>query len=93
MKGAKSFVISKTLVYQAYLRVKASKGGPGGDGMTMGGFESDLKNNLYRIWNRMSSGSYLPPPVKVVEIPKSDVQSRRALHIVSVGVALCRALA
>ena len=77
MSGAKSFQIPKKLVWDAYLRVKAAGGGPGVDGQTIEDFESDLKNNLYRIWNRMSSGSYFPPPVKLVEISKSDGRKRR----------------
>jgi len=74
---AKPFLIPKKLVWEAYLRVKASDGGPGVDGQTVEGFEVNLKDNLYRIWNRMSSGSYFPPPVKLVEIPKSDGRTRR----------------
>ena len=67
----KPFSISKHLVWEAYQRVKANKGAPGVDGCSIEDFETDLMNNLYRIWNRMSSGSYFPPPVKAVEIPKS----------------------
>ena len=73
---AKSFVIDRREVWQAYRRVKANKGGSGVDGVTMLEFERDLKGNLYRIWNRLSSGSYFPPPVKRVEIPKSDGKVR-----------------
>src|SRR5664280_3757730 len=51
-------------------KVKDNKGAPGVDGCSIEDIEADLKNNLYRIWNRMSSGSYFPPPVKAVEIPK-----------------------
>jgi len=72
MNSAKAFTIPKALIWDAYQDVKKSKGGPGADGQTMEEFEGNLKNNLYRIWNRMSSGSYLPPPVLWVEIPKSD---------------------
>jgi RNA-directed DNA polymerase len=67
----KPFSISKRLVWEAYQRVKANQGAPGVDGCSIEDFEADLKNNLYRIWNRMSSGSYFPPPVLAVEIPKS----------------------
>jgi RNA-directed DNA polymerase len=66
----KSFGISKELVWEAYRRVAANKGAAGVDGMTLEEFEKDLKNNLYKIWNRMSSGTYFPPPVKAVDIPK-----------------------
>jgi retron-type reverse transcriptase len=66
----KPFDIPKPMVWEAYRRVAANKGAPGVDGETLREFESDLKNNLYRVWNRMSSGSYFPPPVKAVEIAK-----------------------
>lgn len=72
MSSTKAFDIPKTLVWNAYLDVKRSAGGPGVDGQSMEEFERDLKNNLYKIWNRMSSGSYFPPPVLLVEIPKAD---------------------
>ena len=67
----KSFEISKGLVWEAYKRVKAKKGAAGVDGQSIADFEGDLRNNLYRIWNRMSSGTYFPPPVMAVEIPKT----------------------
>jgi RNA-directed DNA polymerase len=60
------------MVWEAYQRVKANKGAAGVDGQSVEQFEQDLKNNLYRLWNRMSSGSYFPPPVKAVEIPKAS---------------------
>jgi RNA-directed DNA polymerase len=60
----KPFDIPKRLVWQAWKRVKANGGAAGADGVTMGAFESDLGNNLYKIWNRMSSGTYFPPPVR-----------------------------
>jgi RNA-directed DNA polymerase len=67
----KSFEISKWTVQEAYRKVKANKGAPGVDGVSIEDFEAGLKNNLYRVWNRMSSGTYFPPPVKAVEIPKT----------------------
>ena len=67
----KPFTIPKQLVWEAYKRVKANKGAAGVDRVSMEGFEEDLRGNLYKIWNRMSSGTYFPPPVKAVEIPKS----------------------
>lgn len=73
---AKSFAISKREVWEAYKRVQARRGAPGIDGMTIDMFDRDLSKNLYRIWNRMSSGSYLAPPVKRVEIPKDDGTTR-----------------
>lgn len=74
--GAKSFKIAKHEVVQAYKRVKAKGGAAGADGVSLGQFERDLKRNLYRIWNRMSSGSYFAPAVKRVEIPKADGKKR-----------------
>jgi len=68
----KPFSISKRLGWEAYQRVKANKGAPGVDGCSIEDFEADLGNKLYRIWNRMSSGSCFPPPVLAVEIPKSQ---------------------
>ncbi len=68
----KPFVISKALVWEAYKRVKANKGAAGVDGQTIKMFEADLSSHLYRIWNRMSSGSYFPPAVKAVPIPKKS---------------------
>jgi RNA-directed DNA polymerase len=76
MEVAKPFIISKKLVWEAYLRVKANGGAPGVDGQTIEVFESNLKNNLYRLWNRMSSGTYFPPPVLRVGIPKRDGGTR-----------------
>lgn len=67
---AKPFVIPKRQVMQAYRLVRANAGAAGVDHQSLGDFEKDLKNNLYRLWNRMSSGSYFPPPVKSVAIPK-----------------------
>ena len=83
MIKTKSFVISKSVVWEAYKRVKANKGSSGVDGETLEVFEKDLKNNLYRLWNRMSSGSYFPPPVKLVEINKKS-GGKRPLGIPSV---------
>ena len=77
----KPFVIPKQLVGEAYRRVAANDGAPGVDKETLGEFESDLKNNLYRIWNRMSSGSYFPPPVRAVEIPKPHGGGVRVLGV------------
>lgn len=77
MTAAKPFEISKQTVWAAYLQVKRSKGNPGYDNVSMEDFEKDLKNNLYKIWNRMSSGTYFPPPVLEVEIPKADGKIRK----------------
>jgi RNA-directed DNA polymerase len=68
----KPFKIDKCQVYKAYKAVKSNQGAAGVDGQTLEQFESDWKRNLYRIWNRMSSGSYFPPPVRAVSIPKKS---------------------
>jgi hypothetical protein len=68
----KPFIIEKKQVYEAYEAVKSKGGAAGEDGQTIEQFEADLKNNLYKIWNRMSSGSYFPPPVRAVSIPKKS---------------------
>lgn len=72
MKQTKPFPITKRQVWEAYKRVKANQGGAGVDGQTLDGFGQDLENNLYKLWNRLASGSYQPPPVKRVEIPKAN---------------------
>jgi Retron-type reverse transcriptase len=81
----KPFEISKWEVWEAYRQVKANQGAPGIDGVTLDAFEADLKNNLYRIWNRMSSGSYFPPPVRAVEIPKPHGTGTRLLGVPTVA--------
>jgi len=68
----KPFAISKEVVWEAYQRVRANKGAAGVDEQSIAEFEQNLKGNLYRIWNRMSSGCYFPPPVRMVEIPKKS---------------------
>jgi RNA-directed DNA polymerase len=68
--------IPKQLVWDAYQRVKANRGAAGVDGESLAAFEKDLKNNLYKVWNRMSSGSYFPPPVRLVEIEKESGGTR-----------------
>jgi RNA-directed DNA polymerase len=70
LSKAKPFCISKRVVFEAYKRVKANQGAAGVDEASIVDFEKDLKNNLYKIWNRMSSGSYFPPAVRLVEIAK-----------------------
>lgn len=84
MSEVKPFVISKYAVLEAYKRVKANKGAEGIDEQTIKEFEENLKDNLYKIWNRMSSGTYFPPPVRTVEIPKADGK-KRTLGIPTVG--------
>jgi RNA-directed DNA polymerase len=77
MNTAKPFCISRHIVWEAYKKVKANGGAAGVDEESIEEFEKDLKDNLYKLWNRMSSGSYFPPPVKTVEIPKSDGKKRK----------------
>ncbi len=72
MAQGKSYAISKQVVWEAYKKVKANRGAAGVDQQTVDDFETDLKGNLYKIWNRMSSGSYFPPAVRRVEIPKGQ---------------------
>ena len=81
----KPFDISKRAVWEAWEKVKANKGAPGVDEVTVAEFESDLKNSLYKIWNRLSSGTYFPPPVRAVEIPKPHGTGTRILGVPSVG--------
>jgi RNA-directed DNA polymerase len=81
----KPFEISKQEVWEAYLKVKANKGAPGVDDCSLADFETDLKSNLYKIWNRMSSGSYFPPPVRAVEIPKAHGGGVRVLGVPTVA--------
>ncbi|WP_246277268.1 hypothetical protein [Neobacillus endophyticus] len=76
MNRTKSYEISKKVVYEAFLRVKANKGSAGIDKESIEEFEANLKDNLYKLWNRMSSGSYFPPAVKAVEIPKKGGGTR-----------------
>jgi len=83
MEG-KPFAIPKQLVWQAWKSVKANGGAAGADGVTIEMFEKDLGNSLYKIWNRMSSGTYFPPPVRAVEIPKAS-GGTRILGVPTVG--------
>jgi RNA-directed DNA polymerase len=83
--AGKPFEIPKQEVWDAWLKVKANGGAPGADGQSIEDFEADLKNNLYKVWNRMSSGSYFPPPVKAVEIPKAHGAGIRILGVPTVA--------
>lgn len=84
MAETKPFCIRKWVVWEAWLRVKANQGAAGVDGESIARFEARLEQNLYKIWNRMSSGTYFPPPVRTVMIPKGDGRER-ALGIPTVG--------
>ena len=75
--STKSYVIAKRAVWEAYLQVKANRGAAGIDEETIAMFEQNLSRNLYKLWNRMTSGSYFPPPVKQVEIPKAKGGTRK----------------
>jgi group II intron reverse transcriptase/maturase len=83
--SGKPFDISKREVWQAWEKVRANKGASGVDGCSIEHFEKDLKNNLYKVWNRMSSGSYFPPPVLAVEIPKPHGGGTRMLGVPTVA--------
>ena len=81
----KSFAIPRLMVWEAWRQVKANKGAPGVDEVDLEEFEADLRDNLYKIWNRMSSGSYFPPPVKAVEIPKPHGSGVRVLGVPTIA--------
>jgi len=83
--SGKPFVISKREVWEAWEKVKGNKGAAGVDGCSIEDFEGDLKNNLYKVWNRMSSGSYFPPAVRAVEIPKPHGGGTRILGVPTVA--------
>jgi RNA-directed DNA polymerase len=85
MRKDKPFDISKWVVWEAYEKVKANRGAAGVDGESIAEFEEDLKGNLYRLWNRMSSGTYFPPPVRAVEIPKAGGKGVRVLGVPTVS--------
>jgi RNA-directed DNA polymerase len=87
--SGKPFEISKWAVWEAWEKVKANKGAPGVDGVSIEEFESDLRNNLYKIWNRLSSGTYFPPPVRAVEIPKTSPGGGVRILGVPTGTANC----
>jgi RNA-directed DNA polymerase len=81
----KPFAIPKSMVWEAWRRVEANKGAPGVDGQDLEEFEADLRNNLYKIWNRMSSGTWFPPPVLAVEIPKPHGDGVRVLGVPTIA--------
>ena len=93
MDKAKPLDISKRQVWEAYKRVRANQGAAGVDGQSISAFEEDLENNLYKLWNRLASGSYFPPPVRRVDIPKGDGQAgRRPLGIPTVSDRVAQAV-
>jgi hypothetical protein len=85
MPADKPFQIDKKRVYEAYKAVRSNHGAAGVDGQSLAAFEKDLRGNLYKIWNRMSSGSYFPPPVRAVSIPKKGGDGERILGVPTVG--------
>ena len=87
--AGKPFSIPKQEVWDAWLKVKANQGAPGVDEQSSGDFEADLKGNLYKIWNRMRAGSYMPGPVRAVEIPKDHGAGVRVLGVPT-EAAKCR---
>jgi RNA-directed DNA polymerase len=91
-QDGKPFAIPKELVWQAWKQVKANGGAAGADGVTIEAFEKDLKDNLYKVWNRMSSGTYFPPPVRAVEIPKAS-GGTRILGVPTVGDRVAQTVA
>jgi RNA-directed DNA polymerase len=91
-QDGKPFAIPKELVWQAWKQVKANGGAAGADGVTIEMFEKDLKDNLYKVWNRMSSGTYFPPPVRAVEIPKAS-GGTRMLGVPTVGDRVAQTVA
>ena len=93
MSAPKSYEISKDVVWKAYLNVKANKGAAGVDGESIEEFEKNLKGNLYKLWNRMSSGSYMPPPVRMVEIPKPGGRGVRVLGVPTVADRIAQTVA
>ena len=77
MSETKPIPVSKRMVWEAYKKVKANQGAAGVDGENLKTFEERLADNLYKTWNRLASGTYFPPPVKEVEIPKADGKIRK----------------
>jgi group II intron reverse transcriptase/maturase len=93
VSGPKSFEISKHVVFEAYRRVKDNKGAAGVDGESIEQFEVDLKDNLYKLWNRLSSGCYFPPPVRMVEIDKPGGRGVRILGVPTVADRIAQTVA
>lgn len=90
---AKSFRIDKRVVWEAWKQVKANQGAPGIDEESVEEFEGNLRGNLYKLWNRLSSGTYMPPPVKAVEIPKTHGGGVRTLGVPTVADRVAQTVA
>ena len=91
--SGKPFQISKREVWDAWLKVKGNQGAPGVDGQSIEAFEKDLKGNLYKVWNRMSSGTYFPPPVMAVELPKPHGGGTRVLGVPTIADRIAQTVA
>jgi RNA-directed DNA polymerase len=91
--SGKPFEISKQEVWEAWLKVKGNKGAPGVDEVTLAVFEADLKDNLYKVWNRMSSGTYFPSPVRAVEVPKPHGGGTRVLGVPTIADRVAQTVA
>jgi RNA-directed DNA polymerase len=91
--SGKPFQISKREVWDAWLKVKGNQGAPGADGVSLAAFETGLKGNLYKVWNRMSSGTYFPPPVLAVEIPRPHGGGSRVLGVPTVADRVAQTVA
>jgi RNA-directed DNA polymerase len=91
--GSKPYEISKQVVMAAFEKVRSKKGAPGIDGVTVEQFAQDSKKNLYKLWNRMSSGSYFPSPVRMVEIPKDGGRGTRVLGVPTVADRIAQTVA
>jgi len=91
--SGKPFQIPEQEVWDAWLKVKGNKGAPGADEVSLAEFETDLKNNLYKVWNRMSSGTYFPPPVKAVAIPKPHGGGTRVLGVPCIADRIAQTVA
>ena len=89
----KSFDIDKRVVWEAWQQVRANQGAPGVDEESVADFERNLEGNLYKIWNRLSSGTYMPPPVKAVAIPKKDGRGSRTLGVPTVADRVAQTVA
>ena len=92
LKKTKPFIIPKQLFVKAYQLVRVNAGSAGVDQQSLEDFERNLKDNLYKLWNRMSSGSYFPPAVKAVDIPKKS-GGKRTLGVPTVGDRVCQMVA
>jgi group II intron reverse transcriptase/maturase len=89
----KSFSIEKRVVWEAWQQVRANQGAPGVDEESVAEFEGNLEGNLYKLWNRLSSGTYMPPPVKAVAIPKKDGRGVRTLGVPTVADRVAQTVA